>query len=200
MRGAISTQEEYGGCQRKLVWFSRHANGIYFEAANLTRGVHTSLHKDGRVWRTSPATGGRARFKGYQVPVAQLQGWIQMGTSMMSKGAVISNPCVKAKDIKPGNQLIPIPFEAFPSEVINIVIEFADPSSVGRLADPEFMPPPGAIVEVIDLDGISAVVTLIGHDNQLLIKPIPDGFEARHYNFRYSVNRPGEVYDVEANS
>ena len=185
MRATIATQEYYGGCQRKLAWFSRQGNHLYFESAQLLWGAHTSYHADGTVWRTNPATLGRARFQGRLIPINQLKGWVQMGTSLIAKTSIPGNPCVRNKDRKPGNKVIEIPVEDFPSQTINLVLEFTDPTSINRLDDVESTPPPGAQLTVIDLDGILAVVTIIGHDEQLLIRPTEDGSNVRHHNARY---------------
>ena len=198
LRATLATQEYYGECQRKLAWFSRTGNDVYFETSQLLWGSHTSYHKDGSVWRTNPATGGRPRFRGRQIPIAQLTGWVQIGTSLVPKVAIPQNPCVKEKDRKTGNRLVVIPIEDFPSPTINIVLEFTDPSSIELSNNLEFAPPPDALVKVIDLDGLLVVLTIIGHEDQLLIKPIEDGFSVHHYNARYSANRAGIEYDYEA--
>jgi hypothetical protein len=87
----VST-DAVSGEKRKLAWFALHGNGLYFEASGLLWGSHTSYHVDGNVFRTSPATGGRPRFHGKQLPLGQFTGWHQLGSVMIEREVLAMNP------------------------------------------------------------------------------------------------------------
>src|SRR5437773_10785553 len=105
MRATIATHECFGGTQRKLAWSARQGRGLYFEIGSFFIGSHTSYHVDGKMFRTSPATGLRPRFQGQYVPLDQFRGWAQLGFAMVSKERLAMNPPLKDKDRKPGNIL-----------------------------------------------------------------------------------------------
>ena len=81
MRVILATLEEYNCAQRKLAWFSRHGNHLYFNVGGSYRGLHTSYHEDGNVFITDPAR-EETRFINKILPLDQFRGWHQFGTIM----------------------------------------------------------------------------------------------------------------------
>lgn len=198
MRATLATQEEYDGAPRKLAWFSRVGRGFYFEAGAFFLGSHTSYHVDGNVFRTSPATEFRARFRGTYVPLSEFRGWYQLGIAMVRKNQVPNNPPVKAKDRKPGNLLATVSMDAFKADNVNIVVELLHMDQQGLLDIPGIQPPADAIVNIFEMESLLVVTTVLGSENNLLVWPITDGFSVRHINSRYSSNLPGVEYRYEA--
>lgn len=194
------TKEEYEGCQRQLMWFARHQNGIYFDVLGffMRTDSHRSYHRDGRIWRTSPATNYYAKYLGKYLPLDDFKGWYQLGTNMVGKSELLKNPCLKERHRMKALALQEVDLEAFPSETINIVVEFLEPGKYEVITSKDVAPPPDARMLVIDSMEPWIVLTILGHEHNLLIKPKEDGFIVRHFNTRYSTNLPGVKYRYEA--
>ena len=88
--------------------------------------------------------------------------------------------------------------EAYPSETINIVVEFLEPSKRELITSKDVAPPPDATMFVIDSIQPWIVLTILGHEHNLLIKPREKGFSVSHFNTRYSTNLLGVKYRYEA--
>ena len=198
MRAIIGTLESLDGSQRKLAWFARQGRGFYFDIGASFVGSHTSYHVDGNTFRTSPATDFRPRFQGTYVPLDQFHGWRQLGLGMVSKEQVAKNPSVKAKDRPPKSILDTIALNMMPGETINLVVELLHRDKRNLLALQELQPPEHAIVKCLELGDLLVVVTVLGHDNNLLVRPTANGVQVSHYNDRYSASRPGATYNFEA--
>ena len=198
MRATVATLEAYDGCQRKLVWFSRQPKGLYFEAGRLFVGTHTSYHKDGNIFRTSPATLGGPRKQGWHLPIDQFKGWYQLGFTMVLKDQLLNNPCVRNRDRKPADILVEVSIRDLPSPTLNIVLELIEPEQFNLLGNPDVAPPHNAVVHVLKLNNPWVVVTILGHEENLLVRPQDNGFVVSHYNTRYSANLPGVEYNYEA--
>ena len=84
MRINVITKEQYGGFQRKLAWFDHRPNGLYFDVGGLIFGTHTSYHRNGNVFRTSPATENKAKFEAKHVELENFRGWHQFGVAMIA--------------------------------------------------------------------------------------------------------------------
>lgn len=150
------------------------------------------------MFRTSPATGLRPRFQGKYMPLNQFRGRHQLGFGMVSKGQLANNPPLKAKDRMPPNILDTISLDSLPAESINLVVELLHRDLRQLLSKPEVQPPEHAALRCLELDDLLVVVTVLGHESNLLIRPTPNGFQANHYNDRYSADRPGVTYNFEA--
>lgn len=198
MRATIATHECFFGTQRKLAWFARQGRGLYFETGAFFIGSHTSYHVDGNMFRTSPATGLRPRFEGQYVPLDQFRGWAQLGFAMVSKEQLARNPPLKARDRKPGNILVTVSIAGLPAGAINLVIELLHRDQRQLLEIREVQPPEYAILKCVELGDLLVVITVLGHDSNLLVRPTANGFQVCHYNDRYSANRPGMTYKFEA--
>ena len=196
----LVTKEEYEGCQRQLAWFAKHQNGIYFDVLGffMRMDSHMTYHRDGRIWRTSPATNYHAKYLGKYLPLDDFKGWYQLGTSMILKSELLKNPCLKERDQKKALTVQEVDLEAYPSEVINIVVEFLEPSKRELITSEDVAPPPDATILVINSLQPWIVLTILGHEHNLLIKPKKDGFIVHHFNTRYSTNLPRVKYRYEA--
>ena len=194
----LVTKREYGGCQRKLAWFKRHKKDIYFNVFGFFRGSHTSYHESGGIFRTSPAFSYKAVKVGKYLALDGFKGWRQMGTSMILKSELLKSPILAKRDRKRALTLKEVDLEAYPSKVINIVVEFLEPNKLELLESKNVTPPPDATVIVIDFVQPWIVLTILGHKHNLLIEPIEDGFNVHHFNTRYSTNLPGVQYQYEA--
>lgn len=183
---------------RKLAWFSRQRMGLYFGVGAPLLGAHTSYHRDGNVFRTSQATQMRPRFSGRQLSLEQFRGWEQFGVAMLLRERVSSLPPVRSRDRRTGNIVCDVPVEAFSSDTLNIVLELVDESSLPLLQTPELQPPVGALVRTMDLGGVTAVLTVLGEDSDLLVRAQPNGFTVSHRNARYTANAAGVTYTWEA--
>ncbi len=96
----IATKQEIDGFKRKLAWFELRLDDLYLEIAGIIEGSHISYHKDGNVFRTSPATNKRAKFFSKQLPLLQFHGLYSLGIGMVQKSALGQNPRLKNKDSK----------------------------------------------------------------------------------------------------
>lgn len=197
-RVIFATQQEYAGCQRKLAWFSKHGNDLYFEIAGFFVGSHTSYHRDGNIFRTSPATENQPQFIGKNLPLKDFTGWYQLGAGMVQKVALSKNPCLKSRDRKDTTVLKEIDLGQFPSSTLNLVVELLHPDSRDLLNSESVRPPLDAHLIVVDAVMPWIILTILGHDHNLLIRPKDKGFVVSHFNSRYSANQPGWQYAFEA--
>ncbi len=194
----LITKQRYANSQRKIAFFSKQRNGLYFEVGGFFIGSHTSYHKDGNIFRTSPATGKRPVISGNHLPLDKFMGWFQLGTSMVRKSALGANPAVKQKDLKGKTIVHETDLETFPSDTINIIIELLEPGKEALLTTPSVAPPHESETTTIRDIEPWIVLTFLGHDHNLLIKPIEDGFTVSHFNSRFSTNRKDVEYTYEA--
>lgn len=198
MRATLATREDIGGAQRKLAWFALQGRGLYFEVGSPLFGSHTSYHVDGNVFRTSPATQGRPRFQGRQIPLNEFRGWHQFGIAMVTKARIAENPPLKVKDRRPGNLIVEAPLNDLPSDTLNLVIELLHADSRHLVARSGLVPPVGGLAYSLLLGDLCVELTLIGRAEHLLVRPLPNGFSVSHFNSRFSANAPGVQYSWEA--
>jgi hypothetical protein len=191
----LVTENKYGGCQRKLAWFSKHKNDLYFEVLAFLMGSHISYHKDGSIWRTNPAT--KKDKIGQYLPLDKFRGWYQLGTSMIEKYLLKENPCLKNRERKKALTIQEVDLEVFPRGIVNMVVEFIAPNHFESISK-NFKPPKDARTLIIDSVEPYIVLTILGHHHNLLIRPKEDGFVVSHYNNRYSTNIKGVQYRYEA--
>lgn len=174
-----------------------HKMGIYFEVFSPLWGSHTSYHIDGSIWRTTPII--KKEKVGQYLPLNQFQGGIQLGTSMIDTAMFEKNPDFKDKDSKKALEIKEIKLDAFPSNIINIIIEFVKPISL-NIIENIFETPKDAKKLLIKSVKPHIILTILGHKQNLLIKPDTDGFQVSHYNNRFSTNVKGIDYKFEAYS
>lgn len=197
MKVRVITEGCFGGHQRELAWFSRQPKGLYFDVGAFVMGTHTSYHSDGNVFRRSPATGGRPKLQGKYVELDDFRGWYQLGITMIKKETIARNPPLRPRHRKRGGQIVEIPVNAFPSNAINVVTEIVSPDFLQYLEDAEVAPPTGAYTELLDFESFMVVLTVLGHDSNLLIRPRPKGVAISHFNSRFSANAKGFKYSLE---
>ncbi|OHB55784.1 MAG: hypothetical protein A2173_05840 [Planctomycetes bacterium RBG_13_44_8b] len=195
----ITTKQEINGFQRKLAWFSFHKNGLYFEIAGMLDGSHTSYHSDGNLFRTSPATKNRAAPMARLFPLAQFREWHNLGLGMILKSSLNKNPELKNKDRK--YQVYEVNVDQFPNNALNLIVELIEPNRLDLFNSEEMCPPQDACIIEIKTLRPWIIVTILGHEHNLLICPYDgefQGMKLRHFNKRYSANRIGDTYSFEA--
>ena len=198
MRATLATREEIGGAKRKLAWFALQGRGLYFDAGSPMFGSHTSYHEDGNIFRTSPATGSRARFQGQQMRLKDFRGWHQLGIAMVTKERIGQNPPLRAKDQRLGNLLAEVQLASLPADTLNIVVELVHRESLSLVGSSGLVAPPNALAYSFALGDLVVLLTVIGQSDELVVRPLPDGFSVRHLNARFSANADGVQYTWEA--
>ncbi|MBI2595024.1 MAG: hypothetical protein HYW38_02085 [Candidatus Colwellbacteria bacterium] len=196
MRAVIATKEKLSGQQRKLGWFSRQGQDLYFDFCGIFWGSHTSYHQDGNIFRTSPATRNRPELVDRHLPLKNFAGWYQLGTGMIKKDRLSNNPPVKKSDFSAS--FIELSLDDYPSDTINIVLELIEPRLISLLKKLNLASPKDAEVQILKFQEPWVILTVLGHEHNLLLKPIADGFRASHFNSRYTTNAPGVQYSYEA--
>jgi len=116
----------------------------------------------------------------------------------MLKSELLKSPVLAKRDRRKAITLKEVDLEAYPSEVINVVVEFLEPSKLELLKSETVAPPRDATVFVIDTVKPWIVLTILGYKHNLLIVPTEDGFTVHHFNTRYSTNILGVQYQYEA--
>jgi hypothetical protein len=195
----IATKQEISGSQRKLAWFSLQSKDLYYEIAGILEGSHSSYHKDGSMWRTSPATNKQARYIKQHYPFNQFQGWFHLDIGMLLKSSLPSNPELKNRDKK--HQIHFVDIDKFPSAALNLVVDLLEPNRQELLAAGDMQPPVDAQIYEFTSSHLLIFVTILGHDHNLLISPYDGDFKGvtcRHINKRYSANPPGSLCELEA--
>jgi hypothetical protein len=198
MRISFVTKEAINGAQRKIAWFAWQPKGLYYEVGGLLWGSHVSYHVDGNVFRTSPATGGRPRFQGRELPLAAFAGWHRLGVAMVMKQLLARNPPLKSRDRKSGNVIKEVPILALETNSPNIVIELIHDDQRHFLKLPNLQPPPGASQHEARFGQIGVILTVLRNEDHLLVKPIVDGVRVQHVNDRFTANAKGVTYAFEA--
>jgi hypothetical protein len=198
MRMIVATQEAYDGSQKKLAWFDYRPNGLYFDVGGFLLGTHTSYHRDGNIFRTSLATDNKPKFKGTHVGLDNFKGWYQLGIAMIAKEKIETNPPLKASDQKKAARIIEIVIGNYPSDTINIVTELISSDFKQFLNRTEVATPPKATTEVLEFSNFSLILTVLGHDSNILVRADKDNFYVSHFNSRFSANQKGVNYSWEA--
>lgn len=195
----VATQREVNGFQRKLAWFQIQKQDIYFEIAGVLDGSHSSYHRDGSIWRTSPATNNRAKFVKYHYPLKHFHGWLSLGMGMLLKTACSNEPVLKNKDRK--HQITFVDIDSFPSIALNIFVDLVETSHKSLLECEDMQPPPDAQLIEFQSNRLTIIVTLLGHDHNLIVCPYDGEFKGvtcKHYNRRYTASPPGGKIEYEA--
>jgi len=161
-------------------------------------GSHTSYHKDGNIFRTSPGSKPKTKLVGKSLPLNDFDSWYQFGTTMFIKELVDGYPCLKDRNINNAIKIVPINLNDYPSNTINMVVEMLNPEMKELLKLDHLAPPQDAKSIIIDGINPSIVITILGHDHNLLIKPKTGSFIVSHFNSRFSTNRKDVVYNYEA--
>ncbi|MEZ9440847.1 hypothetical protein [Vibrio atlanticus] len=194
----IVTKDKYSGHQRTLGFFRFQNQDLYYDFGMLN-GSHNSYHKDGSQWRTSLASEGRAKKESEHYPLAQFIGFFNLGTACISKNIVPKLPKVKKKYFNK-YETYEIDLESFPSDQLNIVSELIEPEYEIPLPASEKCYPPEAVVEVFKYNKLWLILTILGHEHNLLIVPNGKTTTVNHYNERFTANNKGQSYSSEAYS
>lgn len=142
--------------------------------------------------------GERPRFQGMYAPLDQFRGWLQLGVAMIGKQKIRNNPPLKARDLRPTNMVAEVSIETLPANCLNVVVELLHRDQRALLEVPEVQPPVDAKLHVFELSDLLIVLTVLGHEQNLLIRPAVGGVLVSHFNSRYSANASGVQYVFEA--
>lgn len=195
----LAIKQEILENQRKLAWFSIHNRDLYFEMVGCHEGSHFSYHKDGSIWRTSPATNKKAKYVKHHYPLNRFHGWFKLGMGMLLKTSLPHAPELKAKDKKHQVQFVDI--DCFPSEALNIVVDLIETNRKDLLQKDDMQPQADAQIFEFKANKLSILVTILGHEHNLIISPYYGDFKGvtcRHFNKRYTASPIGEQIAFEA--
>jgi hypothetical protein len=195
MRIILITKNTIDGQKKKICFFVNKKDDLYYECGGFLMGSHISYHRDGTVWRTSPATGNRPQNIGNHLPLKEFKGWYRLGTTMITKEQMEKNPNIKPKDTKSTILEIDLDFKKNP--VVNIVIELVEPGLMDAL-NRDFPAPENSEIYTFKFLEAVLILTIIKEDKELLLKPTNNGINVRHLNTRYSTNELGVIYTGEA--
>lgn len=196
IRAYLVTKEKYGGFQRKIAWFNRLENGIYFDFPFLPTGSHISFHKNGTIWNTRYSTGMKAEQTGCSISLDDKSVWVQLGISVVRKSVIDNFPILKNRD-KRENKIYELDLTKFPSDTLNFVVECIHPEILVNIPS-EMNPPEKSEIIIINDWEPYVVITILGHENNQLIQIMNGTIRVRHINERYSASRKGVTYNWEA--
>lgn len=184
--------------KRTIGFFNFHNDSLYY-SIGLLDGSHDSFHKDGSLWRTSLATNNKARRDGHSTPLKNFKGLTNLGVAMLSKDVLKKLPKVKNRYFK-RNIIYQIDLDIFPLEFINIVVEIVNPNSIILTPYKEMIYPNKSINKIFDFGKVWLIITLLGHEENYLIKPEKQAFKVRHINKRFTANADGNNFIAEVYS
>lgn len=107
------------------------------------------------------------------------------------------NPLLKAKDTRPGNVVAEVPVLSLPSATLNIVLELVHKDYQHFLGRADLQPPDAALEYRLPLDRLIVVATVLGHESNLIVRPIADGISVSHFNNRVTANAADVTYTAE---
>lgn len=191
----IVTKDKYSGHQRTLGFFRFQNQDLYYDFGMLD-GAHNSYHKDGSQWRTSPATEGRAKKENEHMPLAEFSGLFNLGTVCFSKNIVPKLPKAKKKYFN-RYTAYELDLESFPSSQINIVSELIEPEYEIPLLEEEKCYPSDAVIKEFRETKPWLILTILGHEHNLLAIQNDKSTLVNHFNERFTLNKKGQEYSSE---
>ena len=191
----IVTKDKYLGRKRTLGFAQFQNQDLYYDLGSL-KGSHNSYHRDGSEWRTSLATGGKAKKQGAHVPLRNLTGLHNLGVVMFSKSLIPKLPAAKDKYFKTGSYY-EVDVEGLPSDQFNVVIELMEPGFEIETANTEMAYPPNAIIKEFKETRPWLILTLLGHSHNLLLSATDAHTTVNHFNNRFTANGNGLSYSSE---
>lgn len=192
----IITQDKYSGHRRTLGFLRFLNNDLYYDFS-LLKDNHTSYHKDGSVWRTSIITGEKPVKEEQKMPLADFKGLYNLGVVLLSKDTIPHMPKVKKKYFDK-HETFSIDIESFPSETLNLIPEIIQPEYEIELPEKEKATPPNSISKTFTDFTPWVCITVLGHEENLLIEPREKGFIVNHFNERFTANKKGVEYSSES--
>jgi hypothetical protein len=190
----IITKDKYLGRKRTLGFFRFQNEDLYYDFGSL-KGSHNSYHRDGSEWRTSLATGERAKKQGTHVPLREITGLYNLGVVMFSKKLIAKLPHTKEKYYK--DLFCEIDIETLPSDQFNVVIELMEPNFKIPETDSEMAYPPDASIKEFRETRPWLILTVLGHEHNLLISATEAHTTVNHFNNRFTANRKNQSYSSE---
>ena len=162
-------------------------------------GTHTSYHQDGNIFRTSPAMGSKPVLQDRHLRLKDFTGWYQLGMAAISKDLLETNPALKPRDIRK-DRLYEIDVDVFPANYLNLVVELISDDFWPHLHHPDVQAPQNSSEIILPFGRLSVVVTVLGHDENLILTADETVIHVKHINSRFSSNQKGAQYSVEAYS
>jgi hypothetical protein len=184
---------------KKFGWFKQIGHHLYFDFGGLFMGTHTSYHQDGNVFRTSPATRNKPVLQDRHLRLKDFSGWYQLGMAAISKDLLDTNPALRPRDIRK-DRLYEIDVDAFPANCLNLVVELISEDFWPHLRHPDIQAPQNALEIILPFGRMSVVITVLGHDENLVLTADETVFHVKHFNSRFSSSQEGVQYSVEAYS
>ena len=117
---------------------------------------------------------------------------------MLEKARLDQSPPLKSRDTRDGNVVVDVPVTNLPAPILNIMVELVHRDYRNLLNGLNLAPPQSAVQCVLPLDRFEALLTVFGHESDLLIRPHETGFTVSHFNNRFTANAPGAAYNFEA--
>ncbi len=191
----IVTTEKYLGRKRTLGFVRFQNDDLYYDFGSL-KGSHNSYHRDGSEWRTSLATGGKAQKQGAHVPLKNLKGIHNLGIVMFSKSLIPKLPATKDKYFRTG-LLYEVDVESFPCEQFNLVVELMETGFEIEATNTEMAYPPDAIIKEFKETKPWLILTVLGHQHNLLVSATDKQTTVNHFNTRFTANANGLGYSSE---
>lgn len=194
----IVTKNKYFGHRRTLGFFRFQNEDLYYDFGAL-KGSHNSYHRDGSQWRTSLATDGKPKKEKEHIPLKEFSGLFNLGTICISKNIITKFPKIKQRYFNK-HITYKIDLDELPSEHINIICELIEPNYNIPLAEEQKSYPPKSIIKTFTNTNPWLNLTILGHEDNLMIVPEKTGFKLNDFNDRFSVNKKGNSYSAESYS
>lgn len=188
----IITKDEYDGSRRVLGYFEKRNNDLYYDIGSIN-GSHNSYHRDGSEWRTT--LDGKKKKITEHIPLGGFKGFHPLGIVMFTKELLSSFPKAKEKHIN--KKLLEIDFSRYPSDIINLVLEIIEPEKELAINE-DTVSPLNAVTTIRKEIEPWLIFTILGHDDNLLIKPDGNGYIVNHFNKRFSANEKNKEYYGES--
>jgi hypothetical protein len=117
---------------------------------------------------------------------------------MVEKSHLAQSPPLRSRDTRDSNVVVDLSVTNLPAPVLNIVVELVHRDYHDLLNGLNLDAPSTAIQRTLPLGRFDAILTVLGHDSDLLIRPQEIGFTVTHFNDRFTANAQGAIYTFEA--
>ena len=200
----IITKDKYEGNHRTIGFVRDMGKHIYYDFLShnvqlRTRkdGSHYSYHEDGTVWRTSQGVGKEQLTA--TTPLKKFNSYYDLCTTAFNTESL--------KDLKPFKEsyrgkviIIELDIASYESNFINLILDMIHIKFYDNfLKNPEASYPNKAKVFTRKLNkNIIIELTILADNDNLIIEPLKSGFNAKHYNKRFTANAKGASYTYEA--
>ncbi|MDA0689626.1 MAG: hypothetical protein O2948_13385 [Proteobacteria bacterium] len=115
---------------------------------------------------------------------------------MFSKSLIQKLPATKDKYFRTGLHY-EVDVESFPSEQFNLVVELMEKGFEIETTNAEMVYPPDAIIKEFKETKPWLILTLLGHQHNLLVSATDKHTTVNHFNTRFTANADGLNYSSE---